>query len=117
MCAAVVPEVSPENDADTIKLWARGSIVTVTNPVPREGVGSLGPFKTAVKVIGSAKATELIRRRIAKTNAAFMVHLAELDCRTGAIITAGSAIVKSAATSNISHKNLKRRYGEVLFWG
>src|SRR5215813_1495967 len=72
MCAAVVPEVSPENDADTMSVWATGSIITVANPVPGEFVGSLGPFKTAVKVIGVAKAAELIRSRSARTNATFM---------------------------------------------
>src|SRR5215468_4775519 len=93
MCAAVVPEVSPENVADTMTVWATGSIITVANPVPGEFVGSLGPFKTAVKVIGVAKATELIRSRSARTNATFMCTSKSQSVEY-AIIPAGPAIVK-----------------------
>src|SRR5262249_49973201 len=99
MCAAVVPEVRLENVADTMNVWATGSIITVANPVPREGVGSLGPFKTATKVIGSAKATELTRSRSAKTKATFIRASKRWSVERLQLSQPGPAIAPHAATT------------------
>jgi hypothetical protein len=57
MCAAVVGVVKPLKVALTCSVWAVVSSITVANPVPREGVPSFAPLRTATKVSVAAFAT------------------------------------------------------------
>src|SRR5262245_21480076 len=97
MWAAVDGVVSPEKDAAIMSRFVTGSIITVTFPVAGElfGGDSLAAFKTAPKVKGLAKATELIKTRSATAKATFMST--SIRCNVGTdvlIIPAGSNIVK-----------------------